>query len=110
MDKLNEKLIEKLVGFDPRLVDSQQYVVWCMEDDEYKFLYDAYPPQVAPLRWAWERKSVKFRVFSLSNILDMQALASVWHHSSQFHKEPLKLMTVLEMSQCFNQALSNSRR
>jgi hypothetical protein len=90
--------ISKLIGYNPNWSNHQQYIVGMMKvcrlDGGHKdvlwLLTEWYPPQIAPIS-----DDCRFYVFGPDQY---SCLMSVWHHSSLYHKSPLYVYTLNDIS------------
>lgn len=71
---------------------NQIYVVYGIENNEIKYLYNTYPPQIGKLT-----SLTYLLLFTLSDKLDLQRLVNVWHHTSRHHDEKLSICSLTDL-------------
>lgn len=72
---------------------SQQYVIGNIQDNQLYLLVDTYPDQLYPIT----NTTVKFRVFVLKDIYDLQALTSIWNRDSKKSDSSLRLYSLRDL-------------
>ncbi len=87
------RLYRYQVPMMPEKDTSQQFVVGKVIKNELWLLFGSHPPQIAPI----SNIDIKFRVFVLGEKADMDALASIWRHTSRFHETTLQLFSLQDL-------------